>query len=65
VKRLFACAAVVLLALSYETVIGLAEVGPNASIGRHSRPGIEGGCLIEGDMTLLVEASKKHDNLPL
>jgi quercetin dioxygenase-like cupin family protein len=40
---------------NYETVIGLAEVGPNASIGRHSHPGIEGGYLIEGDMTLIVD----------
>jgi quercetin dioxygenase-like cupin family protein len=40
---------------SYETVIGLAEIAPNASIGRHTHPGLEGGYMIEGEMTLLVE----------
>ena len=40
---------------NYETVIGLAEIAPNANIGRHTHPGIEGGYLIEGGMTLLVE----------
>jgi quercetin dioxygenase-like cupin family protein len=40
---------------NYETVIGLAEITANASIGRHTHPGLEGGYLIEGDMTLLIE----------
>ena len=40
---------------SYETVIGLAEIAANASIGRHTHPGLEGGYMIEGEMTLLVE----------
>jgi quercetin dioxygenase-like cupin family protein len=75
-KRLFACVAVVLLALagaasaqikrtplqkfdvpgtSYETVIGVAEVGPNAMIGRHTHFGPESGYMIEGEITLLIE----------
>jgi quercetin dioxygenase-like cupin family protein len=40
---------------NYETVIGLAEIVPNVSIGRHTHPGIEGGYLLEGELTLLVE----------
>jgi quercetin dioxygenase-like cupin family protein len=40
---------------NYETVIGLAEIAPNANIGRHTHPGIEGGYLIEGGMTLMIE----------
>lgn len=40
---------------NYVTVIGLAEIAPNASIGRHTHPGLEGGYMIEGEMTLLVE----------
>ena len=40
---------------SYETVIGLAEVGPNVSIGRHTHPGPESGCMLEGEMVLMVQ----------
>jgi quercetin dioxygenase-like cupin family protein len=75
-KRLFACAAVVLLALtgaasaqvkrtplqkfdvpgtSYETVIGIAEIGPNAPIGKHTHFGPESGYMLEGEITLLIE----------
>ncbi len=39
----------------YETVIGLAEVGPNVSIGRHTHPGPESGYVLEGEMVLIVE----------
>jgi quercetin dioxygenase-like cupin family protein len=75
-KRLFACVAVVLLALTgaataqikrtplqkfdvpgtnYETVIGIAEVGPNAMIGKHTHFGPESGYMLEGEITLLIE----------
>jgi quercetin dioxygenase-like cupin family protein len=40
---------------SYETVIGIAEIGPNVSIGRHTHPGPESGYVIEGGFELLVE----------
>jgi quercetin dioxygenase-like cupin family protein len=40
---------------SYETVIGIAEIAPNVSIGRHTHPGPESGYLIEGGFELLIE----------
>jgi quercetin dioxygenase-like cupin family protein len=40
---------------NYETVMGLAEIVPNANIGRHTHPGIEGGYLIEGELVIMVE----------
>ena len=40
---------------NYETVIGIAEIAPNVSVGRHTHPGPESGYLLEGDFTLLVE----------
>jgi quercetin dioxygenase-like cupin family protein len=40
---------------SYETVIGIAEIAPNVSIGRHTHPGPESGYLIEGSFELLIE----------
>jgi quercetin dioxygenase-like cupin family protein len=39
----------------YETVIGVAEIAPNVSVGRHTHPGAEAGYVLEGDLTLLVE----------
>jgi len=39
----------------YETIIGLAEVIPNVSIGRHTHPGPESGYVLEGEMVLVVE----------
>jgi len=39
----------------YETVIGIAEIGPNVSIGRHTHPGPESGYLIEGSLELLID----------
>ena len=38
-----------------ETVIGLAEIVPNVTIGRHTHPGPESGYLLEGEMTLLID----------
>jgi quercetin dioxygenase-like cupin family protein len=40
---------------SYETVIGIAEIAANVSVGRHTHPGPESGYLLEGEFTLLVE----------
>lgn len=40
---------------NYETVIGMAEIVPNVSIGRHTHPGIESGYVTEGELVLLVE----------
>jgi len=40
---------------AYETVIGMAEIAPNVSIGRHTHPGPESGYLIEGGLELLIE----------
>jgi quercetin dioxygenase-like cupin family protein len=40
---------------NYETVIGIAEVVPDANIGRHTHPGPESGYVLEGEMTLIVE----------
>ncbi len=38
----------------YETVIGIAEIVPNVSIGRHAHPGPELGYMLEGEMVLMV-----------
>ena len=40
---------------AYETVIGIAEIAPNASIGRHTHPGPESGYVLEGGFELLIE----------
>ena len=40
---------------NFDTVIGIAEIAPNVSIGRHIHPGPESGFLLEGEFTLLVE----------
>ena len=40
---------------NFETVVGIAEIVPNVSIGRHTHPGPEFGFMLEGDMVLLVQ----------
>ena len=46
---------------NFETVIGLAEVAPNVSIGRHTHPGPESGYMLEGEMVLMVQGQPdKH-----
>lgn len=40
---------------NYVTVIGVAEIAPNVSIGRHTHPGVESGYIIEGEATMLVD----------
>lgn len=39
----------------YETIIGIAEIAPNATIGRHTHPGPESGFLLEGEMVLMID----------
>lgn len=39
----------------YETVIGIADIVPNVSIGRHTHPGPESGYMLEGEMVLMVQ----------
>ena len=39
----------------YETVIGIAEISPNAMIGRHTHPGPESGYMLEGEMVLMID----------
>jgi len=40
---------------AYETVIGIAEIAPSVSIGRHTHPGPESGYVIEGSFELLID----------
>jgi quercetin dioxygenase-like cupin family protein len=40
---------------AYETVIGIAEITPNAMIGRHTHPGPESGYMLDGEMVLMVD----------
>lgn len=40
---------------AYETIIGLAEIAPNVSVGRHTHPGPESGYAIEGSFELLID----------
>jgi quercetin dioxygenase-like cupin family protein len=44
---------------NYETVIGIAEVVPDVSIGRHTHPGPESGFLLEGELVLMVAGQPK------
>ena len=39
----------------YNTVSGIAEIGPGGSAGRHTHPGIETGYLLEGEADLIVD----------
>lgn len=40
---------------NYETVIGIAEIAPSVSIGRHTHFGAESGFVLEGDLVLMVQ----------
>jgi quercetin dioxygenase-like cupin family protein len=40
---------------NFETVIGIAEVAPDMSIGRHSHFGIESGYVLEGEAVMSIE----------
>jgi hypothetical protein len=37
---------------NFETVIGIAEIVPNVSVGRHTHPGPESGYMLEGEMCI-------------
>jgi quercetin dioxygenase-like cupin family protein len=39
----------------YESVLGIAEIAPNAEVARHTHPGIENGYVLEGSLTLYAE----------
>ena len=39
----------------YQTVMGLAEVGPNICSGRHMHPGIETSYVLEGDGVVKID----------
>jgi len=43
------------LGTNYETVIGIDEIMPNVSIGKHTHPGPESGYMLEGEMVLLID----------
>ena len=49
---------------SYETVIGMAEIAPGASIGRHTHFGVEAGYVQEGELVLLVEGQPEKPLKP-
>jgi quercetin dioxygenase-like cupin family protein len=38
-----------------ETVIGIAEIVPNVLIGKHTHPGTEGGYVLDGELTLMID----------
>ncbi len=40
---------------TYNAITGIAEIAPNAAIGRHTHPGPETGYMIEGEMTLMID----------
>jgi quercetin dioxygenase-like cupin family protein len=40
---------------NYETVLGIAEIAPNAEFARHTHPGTESSYVVEGSLTLNVE----------
>ena len=40
---------------AYETVIGIAEITPNVTVGRHTHPGPESGYMLEGEMALMID----------
>jgi quercetin dioxygenase-like cupin family protein len=40
---------------NYDTITGIAEIVPNANIGRHTHPGPETGYVIEGELTLMID----------
>ncbi|KJC50437.1 cupin [Bradyrhizobium sp. LTSP885] len=39
----------------YSTVMGIVEVQPGGSSGRHTHPGIETGYILEGELDLIIE----------
>jgi quercetin dioxygenase-like cupin family protein len=46
---------------NYEAVLGIAEIPPGGTAGRHTHPGFELGYLMEGELVLLVDgAGERH-----
>jgi len=41
-----------------ETVLGMAEVAPGGSAGRHTHPGIEVSYVVSGSATLMIDGEK-------
>ncbi len=39
----------------YNTISGIAEIGPGGTAGRHTHPGIETGYILEGEADLVIE----------
>jgi quercetin dioxygenase-like cupin family protein len=46
---------------NYETVLGIAEIAPNADFSSHTHPGTESGYLIEGSMTHVVKGQPARE----
>jgi len=40
---------------NYEVVIGIAEIVPNAMVGKHTHPGVEGSYILEGSLTRMID----------
>ncbi|HEU0157566.1 MAG TPA: cupin domain-containing protein [Stellaceae bacterium] len=40
---------------NYETVLGIAEIAPNANVAHHTHPGTESSYVLAGSLTLEVE----------
>ena len=49
---------------THENVIGIAEIAPNVNIGKHTHFGTEGGYVIDGALTLLVEGQPPKELKP-
>ena len=46
---------------NYEAVLGIAEIPPGGTSGRHTHPGFELGYLMEGELLVLVDgAGERH-----
>jgi len=45
---------------TYETVIALVEIAPNAVIGKHTHPGVDSGVLQSGDIVLNAEGRSEQ-----
>ena len=54
VKRTILQKADVAVGVPHESLMGQAELGPGASIGRHSHPGVEMGYVLEGEFDVMV-----------
>jgi len=39
----------------YKTVMGIAEIAPGVSSGRHTHPGIETGYILDGEVVMSVD----------